>query len=123
MSDHRLGMAQILLLAAYAVGMAGGQLLFKLAAQRLTPGASLGEGLIELSGNVYFFAAFALYCALALAWLWILTFTPLSRAYPFVALAFAITPLLGAWVFAEPIGPRLVVGIVVIAVGLFMVVG
>jgi drug/metabolite transporter (DMT)-like permease len=123
MNDHRLSAAQILLLAAYAAGMAGGQLLFKLAAQRLTPGTSLGERLIELSGNAWFLAAFALYCALALAWVWILTFTPLSRAYPFVALAFAITPLLGAWVFAEPIGGRLVVGILVIAVGLFLVVG
>lgn len=123
MNDHRLGAAQILLLAGYAAGMAGGQLLFKLAAQRLTAGASLGQRLIELSGNPWFLAAFALYCALALAWVWILTFTPLSRAYPFVALAFAITPLLGAWVFAEPIGGRLVLGILVIAVGLFLVVG
>jgi drug/metabolite transporter (DMT)-like permease len=123
MSDHRLGTAQILLLAAYAAGMAGGQLLFKLAAQRLTPGAGLGERLIELAGNAWFLAAFALYGALALIWVWILTFTPLSRAYPFVALAFAITPLLGAWVFAEPIGWRLVGGVVVIAVGLFLVVG
>jgi len=123
MSDHRLGTAQILLLAAYAAGMAGGQLLFKLAAQRLTPGAGLGERLIELAGNAWFLTAFALYGALALIWVWILTFTPLSRAYPFVALAFAITPLLGAWVFAEPIGWRLVGGVVVIAVGLFLVVG
>jgi drug/metabolite transporter (DMT)-like permease len=122
MSDHRLGAPQILLLAAYAGGMAGGQLMFKLAAQRLTSGASLGERLVELFANPWFFMAFALYCALALAWVWILTFTPLSRAYPFVALAFAITPLLGAWVFAEPIGIRLVAGIVVIAVGLFLVV-
>ena len=123
MSDHRLGAAQILLLAAYAAGMAGGQLLFKLAAQRLTPGAGFAARLIELAGNPWFLLAFALYCALALAWVWILTFTPLSRAYPFVALAFAITPLLGAWAFAEPIGWRLVGGIAVIAVGLFLVVG
>jgi drug/metabolite transporter (DMT)-like permease len=123
MSDHRLGTAQILLLAAYAAGMAGGQLLFKQAALRLTPGAGLTERLGELAGNPWFYAAFALYCALALAWVGILTFTPLSRAYPFVALAFAITPLLGAWVFAEPIGWRLVGGIAVIAVGLLLVVG
>ena len=123
MNDHRLGAVQIALLAAYAAGMAGGQILFKLAAQRLTPGGTFAERLVELFGNAYFLAAFALYCGLALAWVWILTFTPLSRAYPFVALAFAITPLLGAWVFAEPIGPRLVAGIVVIAVGLFLVVG
>jgi drug/metabolite transporter (DMT)-like permease len=123
MSDHRLGAVQIMLLAAYAAGMAGGQLMFKLAAERLTPGAGVGERLIELSGNAWFYAAFALYCGLALAWIWILTFTPLSRAYPFVALAFAITPLLGAWMFAEPIGARLIAGIVVIAAGLFLVVG
>jgi drug/metabolite transporter (DMT)-like permease len=123
MSDHRLGTAQILLLAAYAAGMAGGQLLFKQAAQRLTPGIGLGERLIELVGNAWFLAAFGLYCGLAVAWVWILTFTPLSRAYPFVALAFAITPLLGAWVFAEPIEWRLVGGVVVIAFGLFLVVG
>jgi len=123
MSDHRLGATQILLLAAYAAGMAGGQLLFKQAAQRLTPESGLGERLIELAGNAWFLAAFVLYCALAVAWVWILTFTPLSRAYPFVALAFAITPLLGAWVFAEPVGWRLVGGVVVIAIGLFLVVG
>jgi drug/metabolite transporter (DMT)-like permease len=123
MNDHRLGTAQILLLAAYAAGMAGGQLLFKLAAQRATPGAGVAERLIELAGNAWFLAALVLYGALALAWVWILTFTPLSRAYPFVALAFAITPLLGAWVFAEPIGWRLVGGVVVIALGLFLVVG
>jgi len=123
MSDHRLGATQILLLAAYAAGMAGGQLLFKQAAQRLTPESGLGERLIELAGNTWFLAAFVLYCALAVAWVWILTFTPLSRAYPFVALAFAITPLLGAWVFAEPVGWRLVGGVVVIAIGLFLVVG
>ncbi len=123
MSDHRLGAAQILMLAAYAAGMAGGQLMFKLAAQRLTPGGSLVERLLELANNPWFYAAFALYCGLALAWIWILTFTPLSRAYPFVALAFAITPLLGAWVFAEPIGARVVGGVVVIAIGLFLVVG
>ena len=123
MSDHRLGTVQILLLAAYAAGMAGGQLLFKLASQRITPGTGLARQLIELAGNAWFLTALALYGALTLAWVWILTFTPLSRAYPFVALAFAITPLLGAWLFAEPIGWRLLGGVVVIAVGLFLVVG
>jgi len=56
-------------------------------------------------------------------WVWILTFTPLSRAYPFVALAFAITPLLGGWIFGEPIDLRLGLGITVILCGLFLVVG
>jgi drug/metabolite transporter (DMT)-like permease len=73
--------------------------------------------------NAYFFVAFAFYCALALCWLWILSFTPLSRAYPFVALAFAITPMLGAWLFDESINLRLGLGIVLIVLGLVLVVG
>jgi drug/metabolite transporter (DMT)-like permease len=56
-------------------------------------------------------------------WVWLLTFTPLSRAYPFVALAFAITPLLGGLVFNEPIAPRLLLGIGTVLVGLFLIAG
>jgi drug/metabolite transporter (DMT)-like permease len=67
--------------------------------------------------------AFAFYCALAVVWVWILTFTPLSRAYPFVALAFAITPVLGGWLFGEPINLRLGLGIAAIVIGLTLVVG
>jgi drug/metabolite transporter (DMT)-like permease len=60
---------------------------------------------------------------LTLLWVWILTFTPLSRAYPFVALAFALTPALGGLVFGEPISFRLVIGIVLILCGLVFVAG
>ena len=63
------------------------------------------------------------YGALAVLWVWILSFTPLSRAYIFVALAFAATPLLGAIVFLEPISPRLVTGIGLIVCGLLLVAG
>ena len=44
----------------------------------------------------FFVAAMLLYAALTLLWVWILTFTPLSYAYPFAALAFGMTPLLAA---------------------------
>jgi drug/metabolite transporter (DMT)-like permease len=60
---------------------------------------------------------------LTVLWVWILTFTPLSRAYPFVALAFAVTPLLGGLVFGEPIGTRLILGISLILGGLLLVAG
>jgi drug/metabolite transporter (DMT)-like permease len=121
MSNERLTLGQIVLLAIYGTGMAGGQLLFKMAAQRSTPSA--GNRLIELTANIYFFAAFALYCGLAVLWVWILTFTPLSRAYPFVALAFAITPFLAVWLFGEPITLRVGFGVAAILLGLLLVVG
>lgn len=123
MSNERLTLVQIVLLAAYGAGMAGGQLLFKMAAQRFTLSGAATSRLIDLTGNVYFFAAFVLYCGLAVLWVWILTFTPLSRAYPFVALAFAITPLLAMWLFGEPITLRVGLGVAAIVLGLLLVVG
>jgi drug/metabolite transporter (DMT)-like permease len=121
MNNDRLALSQVALLFAYAVGMAGGQLLFKAAALRYVSDAPLGERLFSLVANVYFLGAIVLYVALTVAWVWILTFTPLSRAYPFVALAFAITPLLGGLVFAEPITTRLMLGIGLILGGLLLV--
>ena len=57
--------------------------------------------------NGYFFVALILYAALTVLWVWILSFTQLSRAYSFLALAFALTPALGCLVFAEPLPMRL----------------
>jgi drug/metabolite transporter (DMT)-like permease len=122
MTGDRLTLTQILLLLGYAAGMTGGQFLFKLAATR-SPTGSVTERLLGLSHDLVFLCAIALYGALAFAWVWILTFTPLSRAYPFVAVAFAITPLLGAILFGEPVSLRLFAGIVVVFLGLLIVVG
>jgi drug/metabolite transporter (DMT)-like permease len=47
----------------------------------------------------------------------------LSRAYPFVALAFAITPLFGGLLFGEVITTRLVFGLLFILGGLILVTG
>lgn len=116
--NERLSATQILLLCLYAAAMAGGQVLFKLAALR-----SGGERLTGLAQNGFFLAALAVYFALAVLWVWILGFTPLSRAYPFVALAFAITPLAGALLFSEPLPARLLAGIGVILAGLVLVAG
>ena len=121
MTITRLTVAQIALLSLYAAGMASGQILFKMAALRVVVDGTFVERIVTLAGNVYFLAAFMVYSALAVLWVWILTFTPLSRAYPFVALAFAITPLLGAFLFDEPVTLRLILGILIIALGLAFV--
>jgi len=123
MSNDRLTLAQIALLLAYSVGMAGGQVLFKSAALRYAADSPLPERMFSIVANVYFLGAIALYVVLTVLWVWILTFTPLSRAYPFVALAFAVTPLLGGLVFGEPIGTRLILGISLILGGLLLVAG
>lgn len=117
-----LSVGQIALLCSYAIGMAGGQLLFKAASARLPAAqAPAGERILGLATNGYLLAALVLYFALSLLWVWVLSFTPLSRAYPFAAVAFVITPLLGGLVFGEPLSLRLLVGIAVIFCGLFLV--
>jgi len=121
--NEGLSPAQIALLIGYAAAMTGGQLLFKVAALRAAAAAPPGERLFAMLANGFFLAAVLLYGALAVLWVWILSFTPLSRAYIFVALAFAATPLLGAIVFLEPISPRLVTGIGLIVCGLLLVAG
>lgn len=121
MSNDRLTLTQIALLSAYAIGMSGGQILFKLAA--VHHNGTAAERLLALAHNLHFLAALALYGLLSVLWVWILTFTPLSRAYPFVALAFALTPALGAWLFGETISLRLIIGMLLILCGLFFVTG
>jgi drug/metabolite transporter (DMT)-like permease len=122
MNGH-LTFAQVAILSAYACGMAGGQLLFKLASTRFAGNAPLEERAISVVLSGAFLSALVLYFALSLLWVWILSFTPLSRAYPFVALAFAITPILGSVLFAEQLSLRLLAGIAVILVGLVLVAG
>ena len=117
----RLSSGQIALLVAYALALAGGQLLFKMAATRGGGDGSFGERIAASLLNGYFAVAVILYAALTVLWVWILSFTPLSRAYPFVALAFAVTPALGAMMFSEPLSVRLVIGIALILAGLLFV--
>jgi drug/metabolite transporter (DMT)-like permease len=120
--SESLSITQIILLCFYALGMAAGQMLFKLASLRMA-NVPLLERVIDLLQNWVFLAALAIYLALSVLWVWILTFTPISRAYLFVALSFAIVPVFGAVLFSEPISGRLVIGIAVILCGLFLVAG
>ena len=58
------------------------------AALRAAGGVTFAERVFGLFQNGAFLAALALYLAFSVLWVWVLSFTPLSRAYPFVALAF-----------------------------------
>jgi drug/metabolite transporter (DMT)-like permease len=123
MTNDRLTLFQIAVLIAYSIGMSVGQVLFKVAANRSNPDRHLGGRLLDLVHDGYFLTAMLLYAGFAVFWVWILTITPLSRAYPFVALAFVLTPLLGGLLFNEPISVRLLAGIALILCGLFVVAG
>lgn len=121
--NGQLSSYQTVLLIVYAAGMTGGQFLFKMAALRAATDGPLAERLSAMMFNGFFAAAVLLYAALTVLWAWILNFTPLSRAYLFVAIAFATTPLLAAVIFEEPISFRLVISIALIFCGLLVIAG
>ncbi len=113
-----MDLPKILLLALYALGMAGGQILFKIAAN----GVSLQTGLIPgLLASRVFWIAVALYGVLTVLWVWLLTRIPLVYAYPFVTLAFVFTPLLAMAILQERVGPGYLVGSALLVAGLAVI--
>ena len=107
----------ILILIVYAFGLSLGQVLFKISADR-AKGDPSNSFLLSLLSNGYFFLALVIYGGLTLVWVWILTRVPLSRAYPFVVLAFVFTPVLAALVFGEALNLWYFTGLSLILFGL-----
>lgn len=101
-----------IMLLVFPVGVGGGQILLKIAAQRIQPGA---PWLMAL--NPMLVAAAVLYGLLGLIWLLILRQIPLSTAYPFVALSFAVTPLLAWLALGDKPAGLYFIGIALICLG------
>jgi len=109
----------VALLVSYALGMAVGQVLFKIAAERAKhhdSNAFLGAVLLD----GYFVTAVVTYFALTLLWVAVLTRVPLSRAYPFVVLSFVFTPLLAAVLLGEQLSLWYFLGVALILTGLMV---
>jgi drug/metabolite transporter (DMT)-like permease len=105
-------------LCSFPVAIAAGQILFKRAATQLT---SSGSGwLLELAKLPTMWVAVALYAAATLLWVRILVTIPLSRAYPFVALAFVLVPAAGYLFFHESINARYAFGTTLIVAGVIV---
>lgn len=121
MIERHLSLATIAILLTYSVVLAGGQVLFKLAALRFTPAARWTDNVVSLALNPYLVIAVLLYALLSVVWVWVLTFVPLSIAYPFVALTFVLTVASGALLFGEPVTVRLMLGGAMIIAGLIVI--
>lgn len=108
---------EVLTLVIYALGMTAGQLMFKAASTNSRN--NVGDSFVfSLIFNFWFIAAAVLYAALTVMWVWILTFLPLSRAYPFVILSFVLTPLGAALFYGEILTTNYVIGMLLIITGL-----
>ena len=113
--------ASLLLLTLMTVlGLSIGQVLFKLAAMALHGDAPLW---LQLARNAYLWVALVVYGLSTALWVAVLRQAPLRLAYPFVALAFVLVPLMGHWFLGEALRWQSLLGAALIAAGIWVSVG
>lgn len=96
------------------VGIAAGQLLFKLS----SAGLSKTGTILATESLGPLLCAMLLYLATSVGWVWALQRTDLGRLYPLMALAFALVPAGSYYLFGERFQPQYFVGIALIITGI-----
>lgn len=112
----------ILMVSTFSIGMGVGQLLLKFSAQRQSSHSeqNLILRILSLFSDWAFLLGVVTYGLLLIYWVWLLTFLPLSRAYPFTILSLAVAAIGGALLFNETLTLRFVAGLSVIGIGLVL---
>lgn len=103
----------------------GGQLLIKLQVDRAGGVPAGVHGQLQfvagLLAQPLVLLGLAMAFGAALSWMLALTRLPLSKAYPFTALALVLVVACGAWLFAEPIGALRMAGVALVCIGVVLV--
>ena len=110
---------ELLLTLVCVGGIAAGQILFRLAAERI----DAQRWIPSLLANGWLWLALGIYVAATLLWIHVLRTAPLSRVYPLFALAFVVVPLVEHWVWQQPLRWQSLVGGLIIALGVGLSVG
>jgi multidrug transporter EmrE-like cation transporter len=116
-------LTEIGLLILFAFGMGTGQLLLKYSSQRQAVGNFTGliDRLIFCILDWPFVVAAVLYALMLAYWTWLLTFLPLSKAYPFTFLSLAIVVIGSFLFFSEQLTPKFSLGLVLVVAGLCVI--
>lgn len=104
-------------LFAFAILLSVGQILFKQASQSLNEDTG-SAAFSSLLSSVSFWSALVLYGGSTLLWIWLIRDIPLVRAYPFVALAFIVVPILSHFILDERMTRAGIVGATFIFLGI-----
>ena len=79
------------------------------------------QGVISLMLEPPLIFAMAIYAVALLMWLQVLSKTPLSTAYPILAVTYIIVPFLAMLVFGEMVGKNQLIGMSLILAGVAMI--
>lgn len=100
------------------VGIAAGQIMFKLSASSLQRAGTF----FDLKTLMILGSAFALYGLTTIAWVWVLQKIELGKAYPLMALAFVLVPIGSHFILGERFQMQYFVGVAFIMVGIALAV-
>jgi len=100
------------------IGIACGQILFKLCAISLKKSGSF----FDPKTATILFSALVLYGTMTIAWIWVLQKIELARVYPIMALAFVLVPLGGYFILDEKLLPQYYIGVSLILAGIIVVI-
>lgn len=100
------------------LGIAAGQILFKMCATSLQRTGSF----FAISTATTLFLALALYGVTTIAWIWVLQKIELGRVYPFMALAFVLVPIASHFIFGERFQTQYFLGVALIIAGIVVAV-
>ncbi|KAB0851126.1 EamA family transporter [Cronobacter sakazakii] len=105
-----------LITIACVIGIAVGQILFKLSSTSLSKSGSL----FSFDTLIILIPALALYGITTLAWIWVLQKIELGKAYPFMALAFVLVPVGSHFLLGEKFNLSYFLGVALIMVGIII---
>ena len=87
-----------------------------------TTGQSLVETARRLPFTLSFWLIGGIYGLSMIYWIWILTWIPLTIAYPFSTLPLLIVPIFAFLLFREPLSVRYWVGVLLVVIGIWTIV-
>ncbi len=79
--------------------------------------------ILAILGSFKVWLGLFLYGSSAVSWLFVLSKLDVSVAYPFVAIGFILTMILGCTLLGEPLTARKVFGTVLVSVSIYLIVG
>jgi drug/metabolite transporter (DMT)-like permease len=110
-------MMHVILLAGMILCMTASQILLKFAGLHSIAHVGALEGFVR---NPWLWAAVGSSFGGICCWLLTLRRLPLSVVYPWTALIYVITPLAGAWIFAEVLNGSYAIGVMLILAGVVL---
>jgi len=99
------------------LGLALGQILFKLSAIYLSEAGSF----FSIKPALAILVAMILYGVTSLVWIWVLQHVELGKIYPLMAFAFILVPIGSFFVFGERFNIQYFIGIALIMTGVIVI--